>query len=116
MGFEASYGSEPAFSCVQKSKIPGQSAYLYSLIRVSHNNGVVGCGEGVMYLTSFGHPTDVGLPLGKACCPCTRIRVEGEYFYFFCVFTFIPVPLSSLSPLSSPLLSLFSISLGDDIK
>ena len=28
--------------------------------------GVVGCGEGVMYLTSLGRPTDIGLQLGKA--------------------------------------------------
>ena len=29
--------------------------------------GVVGCGEGVVYLTSPGRPTDTGLQLGKAC-------------------------------------------------
>ena len=34
--------------------------------------GVVGCGEGVMYLMSLGHPTDIGLQLGKACHPCSR--------------------------------------------
>ena len=28
--------------------------------------GVVGCGEGVMYLMSLGRPTDIGLQLGKA--------------------------------------------------
>ena len=36
-------------------------------------------------------------------------------FYFFCFFTFIPVPLSSPF-LSSLLLSLFSLSRGDDTK
>ena len=44
---------------------------------------------------------------------------RGERFYFVWFFTFIPVPLSSLSSLSSPLLSilsLFSLSLGDDTK
>ena len=30
------------------------------------------CGEGVLYLTSPGHPTDIGLQLGKACYPCSR--------------------------------------------
>ena len=43
---------------------------------------------------------------------------RGGCFYFFFFFTFIPVPLSFLS-LSSPLLSLlslFSLSLGDDTK
>ena len=34
--------------------------------------GVVGCGKGVVYLTSPGRPTDIGLQLGKACCPCSR--------------------------------------------
>ena len=48
------------------------------------------------YLMSPGHPTDIGLQLGKACYPFSR-RVLGECFYFFCFFTFISVPLSSLS-------------------
>ena len=30
------------------------------------------CGEGVVYLMSMGHLTDIGLQLGKACCPCSR--------------------------------------------
>ena len=34
--------------------------------------GVVGCGKGVVYLASPGRPTDIGLQLGKACCPCSR--------------------------------------------
>ena len=34
--------------------------------------GMVGCGKGVVYLKSLGHPTDIGLQLGKACCPCSR--------------------------------------------
>ena len=34
--------------------------------------GVVGCGESVVYLVSQGCPTDIGLHLGKACCPCSR--------------------------------------------
>ena len=34
--------------------------------------GVVGCGEGVMYLMSPGCPTDIGLQLGKACYLCGR--------------------------------------------
>ena len=32
--------------------------------------GVAGCGEGVTYLTSPVHSTDIGLHLGKACYPC----------------------------------------------
>ena len=34
--------------------------------------GVVGYGEGVLYLSLPGHPTDIGLQLGKACYPCSR--------------------------------------------
>ena len=33
--------------------------------------GVVGWCEGVVYLTSLGRPTDIGLQLGKACYPCS---------------------------------------------
>ena len=44
---------------------------------------------------------------------------RGGCFYFFCFFTFIPVPLSSLflSFISSTISSIsFSLSLGDDTK
>ena len=34
--------------------------------------GVVGSGSGVVYLTSPGRPTEIGLQLGKACYPCSR--------------------------------------------
>ena len=34
--------------------------------------GVLGCGEGVVYLTSPGRPNDIDLQLGKACYPCSR--------------------------------------------
>ena len=33
---------------------------------------VVGWCEDVVYLTSPGRPTDIGLHLGKACYPCSR--------------------------------------------
>ena len=46
--------------------------YFFFCVPVSLNlGGVVGCGEDV-YLTSPGRPTDIGLQLGKACCPCRR--------------------------------------------
>ena len=43
---------------------------------------------------------------------------RGGCFYFFCFFTFISVPLSSLSLsfISSTISSFFSLSLGDDTK
>ena len=53
--------------------------------------------RGVLYLASPGHPTDIGLQLGKACYLCSRLRVEGECYYFFCFFTFIPFLSSLLS-------------------
>ena len=57
--------------------------------------GMVGWCEGVMYLTSLGHPTDIGLQLGKSAILVAG-KGRGECFCFFCFFTFIPVPLSSL--------------------
>ena len=75
--------------------------------------------EGVVYLSTPGCRTDIGLQLGKACYPCKQVREEGECFYFFCFFTFIPVPLSSLSLsfISSTISSIsFLLSLGDNTK
>ena len=57
--------------------------------------GVVGWCEGVVYLMSPGRPNDICLQLGKACYPSGR--GGGGCFYFLCFFTFIPIPLSSLS-------------------
>ena len=56
---------------------------------------VVGCGEGVRYLTSMWHPTDIGLQLGRLAILVAG-KGRGECFYFFCFFPFIPVPVSSL--------------------
>ena len=33
---------------------------------LNEHPGVVGCGDGVVYLTSPGRPTDIGLQLGRA--------------------------------------------------
>ena len=35
-------------------------------------SGVVGWCKGVMHFMYAGHPTDIGLQLGKACYPCRR--------------------------------------------
>ena len=63
-----------------------------SILSIFIHWGVVGCGKGVVYLVSPGHPNDIGwlaiLVAGKG---------RGECFYFFCFLFFIPVPLSSLS-------------------
>ena len=40
--------------------------------QLSQMEGVVWCGEGVMYLMSPGRQTDICLQLGKACYPCSR--------------------------------------------
>ena len=55
------------------------------------------------------------LTVGQILLFLQQVRVKGECFYFFCFFTSIHFPLSLLS-LSSPLLSLFSFSLGDNTK
>ena len=59
-------------------------------------NGVVGWYEGVVYLTSQGCPTDIGLSWER---PAILVvgKGSGGMLYFFCFFTFIPVPLSYLS-------------------
>ena len=97
------------------------------------DKGVVGCGEGVMYLMSLGRTTEFGLQLGKACYPFYTGKGSVEWFYFFCFFPSLSFlflflscltlssPLLSLLPLFSlslllSLLSLFSHSLGDDTK
>ena len=80
---------------------------------------VVGCGEGVVYLTSPGHPTDIGLQLGKACFVVAGKGRGGNVFIssvspLSFLILFFPCP-----SLSSPLLSLlflFSLSLGDNPK
>ena len=42
-----------------------------SLHNQSLSLGVVGSGNGVVYLTSPGRLTEIGLQLGKACYPCS---------------------------------------------
>ena len=76
---------------------------------------VVGCGECVVYLTSPGRPTDIAYNWTKLVAGKDR----GEMFLFllflhFHLFSFLSCPSLS-SPLLS-LLSLFSLSLGDDTK
>ena len=74
------------------------------------------CGESVVYLTSLGRPTDIGLQFGNALLSLQQVRVEGEWFISsVSLLSFLFLFLSCPS-LSSPLLSLFSLSLGDDIK
>ena len=46
---------------------------LFYFFRDSDDLGVVGWCEGVVYLMSPGRPTDIGLQLGKACYPCSRL-------------------------------------------
>ena len=43
---------------------------IFSFFFFSEKGG--GWGEGVVYLTSPGRPTDIGLKLGKVCYPCSR--------------------------------------------
>ena len=41
-------------------------------VEILADDWVVGCGEGVVYLTSPGRPTDIDLQLGNACYPYSR--------------------------------------------
>ena len=57
---------------------------------------MVGYGEGVVYLSAQGRPTDIGLQMGKE-----QERVEGDVFIFSVsllsfLFSFFPVPLFHL--------------------
>ena len=45
------------------------SLFSPTLSSISFGGGRVG--EGAVYLTSLGRPTDIGLQLGKACYPCS---------------------------------------------
>ena len=80
--------------------------------------GAVEWWEGGVYLTSAGHPTDIGLHvlLGKTCYPCSRYGSRGNVFIsstsiLSFLFLFLPCP-----SLLSLLLCLFSLSLCDDTK
>ena len=46
---------------------------------------MVGWCEGVVYLTLLGHPADIGLQLGRACCSCRtwggRVVRRCHYHY-----------------------------------
>ena len=70
--------------------------------------GVVGWCEGVLYLTSPGRPTVLAYSWAR---PAILVAGKGRggCFYFFCFFTFISVPLSSLSLsfISSTISSIF---------
>ena len=71
-----------------------------------------------MYLTSRGRPTDIGVQLGKTCHLVAGKGRRGMFlfllFLHFHSFSFLSCPSLS-SPLLS-LLSLFSLSPGDDTK
>ena len=67
-----------------------------------HISGMVGWCEDVVYLTSLGHPTDIGLHLGKACYPFVADKGRGGMFFFLLFLhfhscsSFFPVPLFNL--------------------
>ena len=90
---------------VEDSDQTGCAGWLVSLLGACHKGhflklwlisehvGVVGCGEDVMYLTSLGHPTDIGLQLGRACYPWGGMFLFLLFLHFYSCSSFIPVPL-----------------------
>ena len=48
----------------KKNKTTKNTLYFVKIADEHHFEEVVGCGEGVGYLTSPGHPTDIGFQLG----------------------------------------------------
>ena len=67
-----------------------------------------------MYLTSPGRPTDIGLQLGKACYPCSRVKGNvfiSSFSSLSFLFLFLFLYLSFISTSIS-----FIPSLGDDTK
>ena len=70
----------------------------------------------VSYIT--GRPTDIGLQMGRAAILVAG-KGRGGMFLFICFFTsflFLFLPCSSFSSLLLSLLSLFSLSLGDNTE
>ena len=47
------------------------AVYMYKIMILQKPLGGGRVGEGAVYLTSLGRPTDIGLQLGKACYPCS---------------------------------------------
>ena len=82
--------------------------------------GVVGWREGVVYLMSLGRPTDIGFSWARpAILVAGKDRGRGDVFIssvssLSFLFLFLPCP--SLSSFLLSLLSLFSLTLGDDTK
>ena len=56
------------------------------------SRGVIGCGKGVMYLSHGGVQLRLAYSWAR---PAILVagKGRGECLYFFCFFTFIPVPL-----------------------
>ena len=85
----------------------------------SSSRGVVGWCDGVMYLTSPGRPTDIGYSWAR---PAILIAGKGRRGNVFITsvaslsFLFFFLPCPSLSSILLSLLSLISLSLGDDRK
>ena len=81
-------------------------------------NGVVGWGKSFVFITSPGCPIDIGLSWARP-ANLAASKGRGEIFLFLQflnTFIFLFHPCPCLSPLLLSLLSLFSLSLGNDTK
>ena len=65
--YEARNSTRFVWICITPNK-----ALFFTQLALFFSCNVVRCGEGVVYLTSLGRPTGIGLQLGKACYPCSR--------------------------------------------
>ena len=89
-GYSKRVFSEPIFKVFWHKRLLFIQSYIES--------GVVRCGEGLVYRTSLGHPTDTGLQLGKYCCLIAGKSREEMFlfllfFHFHSCSSFFSVPL-----------------------
>ena len=59
------------FCCLPYEQVQIEINIVSYTASIDLDQEVVGWCEGAVYFTSPGHPTDIGLQLGKACYPCS---------------------------------------------
>ena len=59
-------------SFVMEHLFKPESFLCLDTLRILATVEVIGCGEGIGYLTSLGRPTGIAFQLGEGCYPCSR--------------------------------------------